>query len=172
MKTLLLLRHAESPWNHGSGSDFDRPLNEHGRRAARLMGREMRARHIMFDKLLASPAERVVQTIQALGEGYGRPLEAAQERRIYMASGEALLELVRETEDCVSSIMVVGHNPGLGVLAALLVGTAGGEAAAFSTATLAEVRLSVELWRDAGPGTGSLASLISPRDLDPAFGPQ
>ena len=43
MKTLTLLRHAKSSWHDDVPRDFDRPLNKRGRKAARTIGREMKA---------------------------------------------------------------------------------------------------------------------------------
>jgi hypothetical protein len=71
MKTLILLRHAKSGWDDPGLRDFDRPLNAKGQRAAALVGRNLRAMGLSFDRVLASPAVRVVETIDHAGRGYG-----------------------------------------------------------------------------------------------------
>ena len=65
MKTLGLLRHAKSDWDDVSLRDFDRGLNDRGRRGAALMGAHIREHGVSFDLLLASPAERVKRTLDA-----------------------------------------------------------------------------------------------------------
>ena len=104
MKTLTLLRHAKSGWDDPALSDFDRPLNARGRSAARAMGHEMRALGLGWDRIVASPAARVTETIDGLAESYG-PLAPVYDEAVYLASIETLLDmnskkLVREVERC------------------------------------------------------------------------
>jgi phosphohistidine phosphatase len=68
MKTLTLLRHAKSGWDDPVTRDIERPLNRRGRRAARTVGAEMRSLGLGFDRVLASPARRVVETLDELSE--------------------------------------------------------------------------------------------------------
>src|SRR3954471_67710 len=98
MKILTLLRHAKSGWEDPTLSDFDRPLNARGRGAARAMGREMRAIGLAWDRIVASPAVRVTETIPALAETYG-PLSVDYDERIYLASLDTLLDIVRTTDE-------------------------------------------------------------------------
>ncbi|MDQ8756870.1 histidine phosphatase family protein [Sphingosinicella sp. LHD-64] len=177
MKTLTLLRHAKSSWDDPSMRDFDRPLNRRGRAAARTMGREMRALGLDFDAVVASPAMRVMETVEGLSEGYGNRLHPDYDRRIYLASVETLLEIVRGTDDAHARLLLLGHNPGFELLALALVIADGAEARGklaekYPTGALAEIELPVAQWRDAGPGTGTLSRFIRPRDLDPKLGPE
>ncbi len=176
MKTLTLLRHAKSGWDDPVPRDFDRPLNRKGRKAARVVGREMRAQGLKFDRVFASPAARVVETVADVAEGYGAPIEPVYDQRIYLASPSALLELIHETDDGAERLLLIGHNPGLEVLAMLLTHDDGNGlrteiAAKYPTGTLTEIRLPVEHWREVGEGVGKVARFIRPRDLDPELGP-
>ena len=74
MKTLTLLRHAKSGWDDPVLRDFDRPLNGKGKRAAQLVGRNWRTLGLVFDHAIASPAVRVVETIEQVATGYGDAL--------------------------------------------------------------------------------------------------
>jgi phosphohistidine phosphatase len=73
MKILTLLRHAKSGWDDPVARDFDRPLNPRGRRAARTIGREMKAQGLAFDLVMASPARRVIETLEEVAAAYGAP---------------------------------------------------------------------------------------------------
>jgi phosphohistidine phosphatase len=175
VKGLTLLRHAKSEWDAPVAGDFDRPLNGRGRKAARAMGREMRARGLEFDRVVASPAIRIVETMEGVAEGYGHRLEADSDPRVYLASVATLLKIVREADDRDQRLLIVGHNPGMEQLALLL--TRGGAlrdqlAVKFPTGALAEISLPIARWRDAAEGEGTLARFIRPRDLDPALGPE
>jgi phosphohistidine phosphatase len=173
MKILTLLRHAKSGWDDPAVRDFDRPLNPRGRRAARAIGAAMRARGMAFDHVLASPARRVVETIEEVARSYG-PLSPDYEPRIYLASAATLLELVRGEDDRNRNLLLVGHNPGIEDLALLLAapgGSIGEVEAKYPTGAVAQIALPAGRWRGVEPGSGSLASFIRPRDLDPELGP-
>ena len=175
MKTLTLLRHAKSGWDDPIKRDFDRPLNPRGRRAARTIGREMRSLGLHFDRVVASPARRVIETIEEVELSLG-PLAPAYDERIYLAPLAALVELVRETADGSERLLLVGHNPGLEELALFLAGPEGPlraeVAVKYPTGTLAEIVLPIAHWRDVAEGQGTIVRFIRPRDLDPELGPE
>ena len=168
MKTLSLLRHAKSGWDDPSLSDFARPLNARGRGAARAMGRELRALGLGWDCILASPAARVTETIDEVAESYG-PIAPVYDERIYLASLDTLLALVRATDDAYATLLVVGHNPGMERLALLL--SRGGPlhdelALKYPTGALAEIAFPIDHWRDVAESGGTLARFLRPRDLE------
>lgn len=176
MKRLTLLRHAKSGDDHAVARDFDRPLNAKGRRAARAIGRHMRDAALHFDIVLASPAARVVETLQEVEAGYGGGLSPQWERRIYLATPHELLEVVHGAPESAESLLVVGHNPGLERLVLMLVpergaGVRGEVEAKYPTASLTEITFPVDHWADVHEGGGDLVRFVRPRDLDPALGP-
>ena len=173
MKVLTLLRHAKSDWDDPIQRDFVRPLNPRGRRAGRTVGGEMRAVGLRFDRVLASPAARVAETLAEVEAAYGR-LSPGFDPRLYLASPDTLLDIVHETPDALSSLLLVAHNPGLEQLALALAAPdrlTGEVALKYPTATLAELRFPVGSWTGIAAGGGTLARFIRPRDLDPALGP-
>ena len=178
MKRLTLLRHAKSDWDDPVARDFDRPLNRRGEKAARLMGKFAARQGMRFDQLVASPAERVVQTLDAFFTGYGETLEARWDRRIYLASSATLFDVVRDLPETAEAALMSGHNPGFEELILDLVPDDGKSAlrddveVKFPTASLAVMDLAIERWADARPGFATLKSFTRPRDLDPALGPE
>ena len=64
MKILGLLRHAKSDWGQSDKRDFDRGLNQRGCKGAELIGRHIRDHGVKWDKLVASPAQRVKTTLE------------------------------------------------------------------------------------------------------------
>lgn len=177
MKKLTLLRHAKSGWDDPVSRDFDRPLNAKGKRAAARVGQYLRAQDIHFDHVVASPAVRVVETIEHLAEGTGELMAPAWDKRIYLASAVSLLDVVQEADDAHESLLLVGHNPGLEDLVLMLVPDRPEDAARdqveekFPTASVAEISFPVERWEDVRPNGGELSRFVRPRDLDPALGP-
>ncbi|KQN92403.1 phosphohistidine phosphatase [Sphingomonas sp. Leaf231] len=176
MKTLTLLRHAKSGWDDPVARDYDRPLNLKGRRAAAAMGRHVQSLGLDFDRVIASPAARVQETVTEVEGGLARALSPEWDRRLYLASAATLLDVVHETGGDTRSLLLIGHNPGLEELTMLLVpDDAGGlrEAVAqkYPTATLAEMTFDTDDWRDVATGRATLRRFIRPRDVDPTLGP-
>jgi phosphohistidine phosphatase len=169
MKTLALLRHAKSSWDDPALADFDRPLNRRGVKAAAVIGAEMGRRGLAFDLVLASPACRVVETLEQVERGLGESLEPRFDQRVYGAAVASLLDIVRGVDESVGRLLLVGHNPGLHELAVTL--AAPGEplreslARGYPTAALALLELPVEKWEEVGPGTAQIADFLRPREL-------
>ena len=170
MKTLTILRHAKSSWDESGLSDFERPLNDRGTKAARRIGEELQRRGMRFDHVLASPAVRVRETLDGVADGYGADFEVAFDERIYMATVGALLEIVRGIPDDSKRPLLVGHNPGLELLLSRLTrGHDGGPRdkvlGKYPTGALAVVQLPAKLWREVAEGSGEIVELILPREL-------
>lgn len=178
MKTLGLFRHAKSDWNDARLRDFDRPLNARGRNGAALMGLHIRDYGTKWQRILASPAVRVTQTIELAAEAAGQIPPLNWDRRIYLASSPTLMELLREQEGDPSTVLMVGHNPGLEDLIFDLVPDDGSSPLRdlveekFPTAAFAVLELAIESWDAIEEGCGRLIHLTRPRDLDPKLGPE
>jgi len=181
-KILSLLRHAKSSWDDAVSTDFDRPLNGKGKKAAKLIGTWMASEKLVFDKVIASPAERVVETIAGVEKGYGRPLDPTWDRRIYLASTATLLDVLRENSGNADHILVVGHNPSMEDIATNLVSNADDAKNSgnpllselylkYPTGTFAQIEMEIDDWQEIGSQTGKLLHFKRPRDLDPALGP-
>ena len=154
---LTLLRHAKSERDSPSDLDFDRSLTERGRADSKRIGQEIRNLGLSFDLVLASPAQRVVETLEGVGG-----LAPQFDDQIYDASTGQLLEIVRSVDNMVQSLMLVGHNPGFERLAATLTDNAVDNV---PTGALIEIELSVEHWRNVGEGSGRLVRFIKPKAL-------
>ena len=114
MKTLLIVRHAKSSWDHADLDDFDRPLNERGLRNAPEMARRLVLREMLPDLILCSPALRTISTARLFNQQFGRMDEGLKtEKSIYEASRQDLVKLISRQNPDLNIIMLVGHNPGL-----------------------------------------------------------
>ncbi|WP_294233486.1 histidine phosphatase family protein [uncultured Sphingomonas sp.] len=174
MKTLTLLRHAKSSWDDPVARDFDRPLNAKGRRAAAMIGQHLKALDMTFDHILASPAIRVMETLDEVSGGYGRKLEPVWDKTLYLASAASLLDRVHALSDDCDHVLMVGHNPGLEdlVLDLTLDGALRERVEdKYPTATVAQMTLLIDRWADARAHSATLVAFVRPRDLDPTLGP-
>ena len=117
-KTLVVMRHAKA--EQSGPSDYERQLSDRGTVDAAEAGTWLAARDVVPDQALVSAAVRTQQTWEAVADGAGWDLEGTLEESLYEAGPESALDLVRLTEDHVTTLIVVGHNPTMGSLAALL----------------------------------------------------
>ena len=141
-------------------------------RGAALIGNHIRDHGVKWDLVIASPAARVTQTLDA-----ALPEVAPKyDKRVYLADVETLLDVLREAGSA-HSVMLAGHNPGLQDLLFALVAPAEendlfDEASVkFPTASFAVLELAAEDWAGLGKECGKLVHFARPRDLDPALGP-
>jgi phosphohistidine phosphatase len=114
MKTLYVIRHAKSSWDSIDLDDFDRPLNDRGKRDAPRMGKRLKEKNIHPDLMLSSPAKRALSTAKRLAKilSYGKDL-IKTDRLLYHAGEETMLSIIRDLKDKHEVVFVFGHNPGL-----------------------------------------------------------
>jgi phosphohistidine phosphatase len=160
MKTLFLLRHAKSSWEFPSLSDFERPLNERGRRTAPFMGHLMKERGICPAVIICSPAVRARETAIAVKSASDLICEIVFESGVYEASPNVLRKIIENLKDTFASAMLVGHNPGMeGIIYYLT-----GRVEPMPTAALAIVELDVDKWSDTLDGSGTIVEIIRPKE--------
>jgi phosphohistidine phosphatase len=117
MKKLTLIRHAKSDWHSAAATDFDRPLNKRGKKAAPLMGQRLSTRDCSPDRLISSPAKRARQTAMLIAQEIDYPEEQIEFcEAIYEASLRRLISVVQNLDDDDSNVILFGHNPGFSEL--------------------------------------------------------
>ena len=156
------MRHAKSSWADAAMSDFERPLNERGLKAATLMGEIITKKRLQPGLFLSSPAVRAKQTAQLVKESAQIESEIIFNEKIYEATVGQLLEVIAEQAESVGSILLVGHNPGMEGL----VKSTTGELHAMPTAALAIADLQINKWSDITNSTGNLRDLIRPKEIN------
>ena len=118
MKTLYLVRHAKSSWKYPNLDDFERPLNNRGRKNSPFMGKVLKKLKVAPDLVISSPANRAAMTARMIAAAINYPLENIRySEAIYEFSEKALIHVVKQIDDAVNKAMVVGHNPALNGLA-------------------------------------------------------
>lgn len=178
MKTLTLLRHAKSGFDDPALRDFDRPLNDRGRKAAGKIGAHAYDRLMIFDWVVGSPALRVQQTLDIFLAEFEPPqIKPLWDRRAYLASAATLLDIIRDTPDDVRHLLLAGHNPGIEELALRLAEGQRDTVYAslekkYPSGALACLRLDCDSWTDSAFGAARLDRFVRPRDIDPTLGPE
>ena len=135
-RTLILLRHAKSDWS-GDETDIARPLASRGRRQAPDAGRWLAANLDRVDLAIVSPAKRARSTWSLVAAELDVHPRKRIDDRVYTASDQELLAVVRELPDDIETVVLVGHNPGIEDLASFLTG----ESVTMPTSALAVITL-------------------------------
>ena len=162
MKTLLVMRHAKSSWDENEIPDHDRPLNKRGKKDAPLMGSVLKQQGLLPDLILSSTAKRARATIELLSEGSSYNADVQWVESLYAAEPQAYIEALRQVPDEMGLVMVVGHNPGLEELVAMLTD----EWASLPTAALAEIALNIQHWSELSyEPQGKLVNVWRPKEL-------
>lgn len=142
--------------------DHERPLNQRGKQDAPKMGALLKAHDIVPQLIISSTAERALQTAEAAALAADFEGELVTTSAFYLADPEAYLERLAELPDDITSVMVVGHNPGMEELVAELTGVAD----RLTTANLVQVALPITHWRDLDEETeGELLNWWRPKEL-------
>jgi phosphohistidine phosphatase len=114
MKTLILVRHAKSSWDHAGLSDNERPLNERGKKDAPEMAQRVKDRGVTIGLFVSSTAKRAKKTARYFAEAFDVDKEKIQlVEALYLATDEAFKETVASLDDEYSSAALFSHNPGI-----------------------------------------------------------
>lgn len=162
MRLLTLIRHAKSSWDDDTLSDFERPLNERGRRDAPAMAERLAPELERPLRIVTSPAVRALSTARQFAIAL-RIEESSMriEPRIYEASAGSLLAIVNALPDAEEHVLMFGHNPGFSDLGRLLVREPFTE---MPTCAVATIAFDEPHWRDIVPGAGRLLRYRFPKE--------
>lgn len=159
-RRLMLLRHAKAV-EEGAGGDHARGLNARGQGDAAALGAWLAAQRLWPQQVYCSTATRARQTL----DGLGHSLPTILSDKLYLASPTDILGVLRGADDAVREVMVVGHNPGMHGLLALLTGDYADEEDAdrllvkFPTCGLAVLSMSLAHWGELAPKLARLETL-------------
>lgn len=160
MKTLILLRHAKSSWDFPHLIDYDRPLNSRGTRDAPKMARWLSSQALNADMIISSGADRAKKTATAFQAVLNIPVKI--DDQLYHAGKSKILHVIKQTENNVNCLILVGHNPGLNDLADYILS---GFPDNIPTTGIVSLQMDIKKWSEASPKTSSLQFFQYPRNL-------
>ena len=169
MRRLMLLRHAKSD-HPAAVPDHERPLANSGRDACAAMGGYMAREGLVPDLAIVSTARRAQETWALVRQAIAGNLHYRGEPRIYEATPETILAIVRKASPDVQSLLLVGHNPGFQDLALELIGKAGRSELSrlrtkYPTAGLVVIDFDVPGWPGLDRRAGMLERFETPRSI-------
>jgi phosphohistidine phosphatase len=111
-KTIFLLRHGKSGWDHPELDDIKRELLPKGIHRTEQIANYLKDINIKIDQIYTSPARRALDTAKIIKQLMHLPnLEVVQ--NLYPGDAEAFFNLIISLNDQINHVMIVGHNPGI-----------------------------------------------------------
>ena len=145
MKSILLIRHAKSSWDFNV-EDFDRPLNERGKKAAPEMANRLLKKDIKIDVFISSPALRALTTAKYFADVYKVNKDHIIEvDALYEPTSSALENAIKSQDDAHETIALFSHNPGITEFAARLSATRIDE---MPTCAIFAIKAAINGWSD------------------------
>jgi phosphohistidine phosphatase len=156
------MRHAKSSWDDPSQKDFDRTLNDRGKRDAPEMGKRLKKNGIKPDLIISSPATRAIKTAKEVAKELNYPeKDIVQEFDIYEAKIEDLIHIIRNIGDQYQQVMLFGHNPSFTGLVGYLSNTFIDN---LPTAGTVHIQFDIATWKQVTKQSGKLMLFDFPKN--------
>jgi phosphohistidine phosphatase len=160
VRRLLLARHAKSSRDDPALADRDRPLNDRGLRDAPRMGARLAKHGLRPDLIVSSPAVRALETARLLAKPLHYAADAiVVDERVYAATPDALLDVIRAFDDEAKCVLLVGHNPEMSALARRW----SSDIDELPTCAVADFRFEIKSWSRLGMQKPVEMTLYEPR---------
>lgn len=154
MLSLYLIRHAKSSWADPGMNDFDRPLNDRGKKNAPFMGKQLKKRGEHADLMVSSTANRAISTARLIAHELDYSLnKIKQNDALYHASVATWLKEVNGLPDEKKTVMVFGHNDGITAFANYLTDEGIGN---IPTCGIVKIDFDFDTWKMVSKGTGTM----------------
>lgn len=169
MLRLYVMRHAKSSWAVPGARDFDRELNDRGWSDLVKISKILQRKNYNPEKILCSPSSRTRQTLDGIKDVLPENTEIAFTEGLYSSGMSEYLEIIQETKDC-KSLMIIGHNPMCGSLAASLPSLDSDYpmdtiSYKYPTATVAVIEFDCDTWSEIEKSKGNLIDCLIPSEL-------
>lgn len=170
MKTILLMRHAKSSWDHGGLEDHDRPLNTRGIAACATMGTWLVEQDLQPDAAWVSTATRTRETWARLSAAFSAPPRPHFERDLYHSGPDRMLDVLQSTPPEATRVILIAHQPGMSAITAMLADphehTDLQDAARhFPTAAIVVLEAQIDTWTALQPHACQFMTFARPKAL-------
>lgn len=164
-RRLILIRHAKSSWDDPYADDHARVLNDRGRASSSAIGAWLADQGYVPDVVLSSDSERTKETTRLILPALPSAPKLRFSSLLYHAAPDTILDLARREEAGV--VAIVGHNPGIGMLANGIVAKPPDHHrfSDYPTCATTIIDFATSEWSQIVPRQGTCVDFIVPRDL-------
>ncbi len=146
MKTVYIVRHGKAVPAHANVADADRLLTDTGVARTWKVAEYMAESKPLIDHIIASPAERAYTTALIIADKLGIPAaKVVTDEILFTGDDSDAIELIEALDDSVNSVMIVGHNPVITLVANRF---ASPKLDSLPTTGVVSVHLETEKWAD------------------------
>jgi phosphohistidine phosphatase SixA len=160
-KRLIIMRHAKSSWTSAAATDHERPLNKRGRRAAPRVAARLSELGWVPDLVIASDSQRTRETWQRMQAEFPHSIDEHFSRAFYHGGLSAIADACTMVDEDISTLLVLGHNPGWEDAVAGL----GGRWVRMTTANAALLESDNNDWSDIMHTDWELVTILRPKEL-------
>lgn len=167
---LILMRHGKASKDYDLYEDIDRPLNKRGKKDVKIIRKQLAVSDVVPEVILCSPALRVTETYDEICKAFP-DTPAFSSKALYSATASDLVEIIRQIKEDVSTVMLIGHNPGFTDLAEIICDGAYSDDEAFRrmgkkfpTAAVAVLEINGN-WADVKDNSARLIAFARPVDF-------
>lgn len=160
MKTLYIMRHGKAEEGYDK-ADYKRKLIPKGIKRSHKIAARLVDKKIKPDLILCSYSNRTKETAELMADFLNIPNEQIIEsKEFYLAPVGVMMETFYAMDDAVSSILVVGHNPGLSELVTSLTGEL---IDWMPTSALIAVEIDTEKWKEIRNANSKISFSLFPK---------
>ena len=160
---LILLRHAKSDWGNPLLADFDRPLNNRGKKDVLKLSLLFQQLDIFPVSVISSPAVRTKATTESILYPLKGKIENIEYNdSLYLSSVAEYIKAIKSTDTDTNNLLIVGHNP---TLTDLLNTCTNLNIENMPTACLAIIEYEIESWSELDNNLGKLLMFCTPKSL-------
>jgi phosphohistidine phosphatase len=122
MKRLILMRHAKAEQGNFETSDFNRKLADKGKIDANSAAKVLNTHLHKIDLIVTSSSKRTAKTAKIVAENFDiDKKEIVFVDELYEAETNAYIHVIRNLSDLdANTVLLVGHNPTIGAMAAIM----------------------------------------------------
>jgi phosphohistidine phosphatase len=146
MKTVYIVRHGKAVPASANIADTDRLLTDTGVARTCKIAEYMTESKPVIDQIIASPAERAYATALIIADKLGIPAsKVLTHEKLFTGDEMDAIDLIEELDDSINSVMIVGHNPAITMVANRF---ASPKLESLPTTGIVSVHLETEKWAD------------------------
>jgi len=160
MKTLYIMRHGKAEEGFDK-ADYKRKLISKGIKRNKKIGGLLKEKNVTFDIVICSNATRTIETAEYMADLFQFPKADIQElSRFYLAPVSVMLDTFYSLDNAISSVLVVGHNPGISELVTTLSGQL---VDWMPTSSLMAIEIDTDKWEEISNASTKIAFYLSPK---------